>query len=186
MPLEFSVALRARDVLTVSASAILNSLVFSPIEYLGRTPQYMDELYAIYRYSRVTAITINAIVTNLGTAPVEVAIATMPYNDISSITLEKVIERPGSVRRLVSKSGGMDRATLTKTVIAEQAFGNPYLDRDFWIDSSQAASTTPLDSREPVTLVSAQSIDGTGASVIVEVRTTYHVQFFDLRSVAST
>ncbi len=187
MPREFSVALAERSFQQLSAITVPTQFVYSTLEFLGRTPTYLTELYAIYKYARVTAITLEVKIVNLASAPVEAVIAVLPFSEITGFTLEKAVERPGSVRRVVSGAGGIDQATLKKTITAESAFGQPYLDRDFWIDSSQATSITPLDSREPAIVAFVQGM-ATAASVTynIETRATFHCQFFDLRTVAST
>ncbi len=186
MPREFSVAIAERSFQQLSAITIPTSFVYSTLEFLGRTPTYLTQLYAIYKYARVTAVTLETKIVNLAAAPVEAVTAVLPFNEISGYSLEQAVERPGSVRRIVSGAGGIDQATFKKTIVAEDAFGNPYLDRDFWIDSSQAASTVPLDSREPCLVVLVQGM-ATAASVTynIETKATYHVQFFDLRTVTS-
>ncbi len=186
MPREFSVALCDRINGTVTSSTTLSTTFYPLVEYFGRLPMYAAQLYDIYKYSRVTAITLQIILINTGTQPVELAVAVVPYSDLAGLTLGYIVERPRSIRKIASASGGLDRVEISRTEISEQAFGNPYLDRDFWVDATQAASTTPLDSREPGIVIGTQSVTGTAASYYLEVKATYHLQFFDQFSKVST
>lgn len=77
-------------------------------------PEYAPELYALYRYSRVTAVTYDFEVVNLERRPLEVLAGILPLDEAGSATIAQIGEKPGTVRRLVSPLGGMDRAKISK------------------------------------------------------------------------
>ncbi len=183
-PKEFSVALTDRTVQSL-ALGVLNTLVYGVVEYLGRDPMYRSQFYNMYKYSRITAVTVQATLINTSDTPAEMVMAVLPFQDLTGLTLDKLVEKQGSIRKIISPKGGIDKASLSKTAVAEKEFGNPYLDRDFWIDSSQAASIVPLDTREPILALGIQALTSSGTAW-VEVKTTYHIQFFDPVAVSST
>jgi hypothetical protein len=182
MPKEFTVALSHRSNSTISAQAAPLYYSFGILEYLSRQPGYLSQFYSIYKYSRVTAVHFDLEVVGLGAGPSEFIMGVIPFSDFGAITIPDLLEKPGSIRKLVSAAGGMDRIRMRKTCVAEEWIGNPYLTKDYWISSTQAASTTPLDTLEPImALIFNPLTVSTGA--FWEMRTTYHIQFFDLATV---
>jgi hypothetical protein len=180
MPKEFSVSLVNRQNLTIAAPiAVPTRNFFGLLEYLGKRPLYCQQFYAMYKYSRVLSVNYHFELTNLTTNPFEVAFAIIPLSDGGTISLEQVIEKPGSVRRVVSGIGGMDRATLQKFAVAQDWMGNPYNTRDYWINEAQSSSGTPLDSDEPGGVLMIQALTGTLSYTLV-TKITYNIQYFDL------
>jgi len=103
------------------------------LEYFNRVPQYANEFYTIYRFSRVTAVKYHFEVVNRGEEPIEIQGCVLPYQDAVSPSTTQVGEKPGVVRKIVSGRGGMDRAQITKSCVAQDWFGNNYFTRDFWV-----------------------------------------------------
>jgi hypothetical protein len=180
MPKELSVALVNRQNLSVSVPvAGPTRNIFGLLEYLGKRPLYLREFYTMYKFSRVLSVDYHFELINLTAVPFEVGFAILPTSDAGTISLEQVIEKPGSVRRAVSAIGGMDRITLQKRAVAQDWMGNPYNTRDYWVTEAQSASGTPLDADEPAGVLVIQGLTGTVAYSLV-TKITYHVQFFDL------
>ncbi len=79
----------------------------------------------------------------------------------------------------------MDRVTIRKGFDPAHWIGNPYQTKDYWITATQAATTVPLDNNEPVIVVLPASAIGGTLSYHLNVRTKYHIQFFDLTTAAN-
>ena len=103
----------------------------------------------------------------------------MPLSDAGSVSLEQVIEKPGSVRRTVSAVTGMDRVTLNKFAVAQDWMGNPYNTKDYWVTEAQSSLGAPLDPDEPGGVLLVQGLTGNVAYTLV-TKITYNIQFFDL------
>lgn len=188
MPAEFSVALVNTDYDAFGPGASFVSRKFGIVEFLAYRPLYCLELYQIYKYARITAIEVELRVCNQSlTGPIVAALGMCANSDHASLTPDRAWETPGTVRRFLSVQGGMDRGSLRKTFVGQDAYGQPYLDQKYWIDVSQSASTTPVDTNEPVAYFILS--DSTGVSRLqctVEWKITYHIQFFNLRIPSSS
>jgi len=188
IPNELSVSLVNTDYDTFGVQASFVTRKFGIVEFLSYRPLYCLELYQIYKYARITAVQIELRVVNQSTSsPLMVALGFCPNADHSALTSDRAWETPGTVRRLMSVQGGMDRGVLKKTFVGQNCFGQPYLDQKYWIDVTQSASTSPVDVLEPVAYYIASS--ATGGAVppcTIEWKTTYHIQFFDLRIPSSS
>jgi hypothetical protein len=180
MPKEFSVSLINRQNLSITVPVVGPTRnIFGLLEYYGKRPLYMREFYTMYKYSRVVSVNYHFELTNLTAVPFEVAFAIVPVSDAGAISLEQVIEKPGSVRRLVSALGGMDRITLNKFAVSQDWMGNPYNTRDYWVTEPQSAIGTPLDPDEPAGVLVIQGLTGNVAYTLT-TKITYNIQFFDL------
>lgn len=189
MSREWSVALCNTDYdnhTTPPASYL--SRVFGLVEFLSYRPLYALEFYAMYKYARVTAVTLEVKVANISTTkPLMIAIGTVPYSEASSITPDRFWEKSTTSRKQLSVQGGLDKCTLKKTFVAQTVMGQPYLDQKYWIDVTQSASTTPVDVNAPVLLYMISDLTGGGGfTAYVNWRITYHIQFFDLKTPSSS
>lgn len=188
IPNELSVALVNTDYDAFGPGASFVSRKFGIVEFLAYRPLYCLELYQIYKYARITAVDIEVRVCNQSlTGPIVVALGMCPNSDYAGLTPDRAWETPGTVRRFLSVQGGMDRGTVKKTFVGQDAYGQPYLDQKYWIDVSQSSSTTPVDTNEPIAYYMLS--DSTGVSRLqctVEFKITYHIQFFDLRIPSSS
>jgi hypothetical protein len=186
MPKEFSVALVDRQQIQINGipagSVTGYQNVYGLLEFLNKRPLYSNELYLLYKFCRVTAVTYHFEVVNTGLTPIEILFTVCPYVDaVVPPTQAQIGEKPGVVRHIISPQGGMDRRSLTKTCRAEDWFGNPYFTRDYWVNAAQSVSVTPLDVEEPVGLFCVANLSATViASATIVSKTTYHLQFFDL------
>lgn len=188
IPNEFSVALVNTDYDAFPPSGSYVSRKFGIVEFLSYRPLYCLELYQIYKYARITAVDIELRVVNQSTnTPLIAALGMCPNSDAAGLVPDRAWETPGTVRKLMSVQGGIDKCVLRKTFVGQDAYGQPYLDQKFWIDASQSASTTPVDANEPVGFYMLSSNTGTGpGACTVEFKLTYHIQFFDLRIPSSS
>jgi hypothetical protein len=109
------------------------------------------------------------------------------FADSGSITPDRFWEHPTTIRKNISVQGGLDRVVLRKTFNPQQCYGQPYLDQKFWVDVSQSASTTPIDSNEPVVQYMLSGLDGGNmGTCYIDWKIKYHIQFFDLRTPSSS
>jgi hypothetical protein len=171
-----------------SSSFLPTSLRFGILEYLGDQPEYLTELYAMYKYSRIVSVTIRVEVANTGSNPILVALGSMPYGDSTQNDDPRIIaERPGAVSKIASGFAGNSTAVVQRTFTGAHAMGIPIHDKQYWITSGQAASTTPVDQLAPCIVVSVGTIDTSvgDLSYAMNAKVTYNVQFFDRKTKAS-
>jgi hypothetical protein len=157
---------------------------FGILEYLGDQPLYISKLYAMYRYSVVTSVSIDAQFTNHQTSGSTLFTAcVMPASDVPSTNAEEISEMPRSKTELVSASSGINKARIKISANAQEVFGAPYFTRDFWINSAQSVSATPLDTQEPVIVFAVGDYIGANPlSGQIQYRLTYNCVFFDLQT----
>jgi hypothetical protein len=78
--------------------------------------------------------------------------------------------------------GGQDRVHWSKLYAVDDWIGNaPY--NKYWMTSTQAQSSTPIDVNEPIISIVIQPTQATTWSADLTVKLLYHVQFFDLLTV---
>jgi len=183
MPKNFLVSLVDRAAFVFTATTFdLSKRFFGLIEPLSRKPLYMDQFYLLYKYSRVISVNYHFEIVNTGSVPFEAMFAICPISDANVITETNLGEKPGVIRHLVSAQGGVDKVVISKTCIAQDWMGQPYFDRNYWVNYAQATSATPLDVDEPVGIIGFAPIIG-NPSFQFTTRVTYNLQFFDLEAI---
>jgi len=155
--------------------------VFGMIEPLGLDLAYTTFLYGIYRYLKVTAVTIQVHVSNQSTVPVNVVLFALPFSAMATVTPLQATNSRGSVKRVLSAVGGMDRANLSKTYDAQTWFGSPNFEK-YWVTATQAALTTPIDVNEPAIGLLIDNVYAASNNYLFDIKLIYHVQFFDLNN----
>ena len=148
MPKEFSVSLIARTISSGTDQSTTAITRLGLIEFLGNRPLYLNELYAMYKYCRVTSAHYRFEIVNLGSASIQVAAGVVADSDFSTLSVSKIIEKPQSIQKIVSAKGGVDRAVMQARYNPQQWVGNPYYTKDYWINQTQSSSSTPLDADE--------------------------------------
>lgn len=175
------VTLRHRTFETASVS--LSPLFFRVgiLEPIGNVPTYQAALFTLYQRARIRGVKMTVTVINTGAEPIELVANALPYNWLSiSPTLAEIIDKPGSVRRLVSGVGGMDRATLTITRTSAQVLGSHAYLADYDFDQVQALSTTPIATDEPAFTYMVSALNSTSTmSFRVERTVEWDYEFFD-------
>jgi hypothetical protein len=138
----------------------------------------------MYRYSVVTSVSVNAQFTNhQASGSTLFASAIMPASDVASTNVEEIAEMPGAKNVLVSAASGINKGTINMSANAQQVFGAPFYTRDFWINTAQSVSATPLDAQEPVLVFGVGDyIGGNPLSGQIQYRVTYNTVFFDLQT----
>jgi hypothetical protein len=182
IPAEFSVSLSDYWDANVVAATDQTATTVGLLEFFNKRPIYSAELYAIYKYARVTAAEIEIELVSTSNNQVQIALGHVPYEDVAGLTISRLVQVPGSIRRTVSLSGGMDKVILRKFWNVQQLIGNPAFDKTYWIDASQSTSGTPVDAKEPVIVMIVDNLVGgtTAYSCTLNWKVTYHIQFFSL------
>lgn len=180
MPREFSVALRSREIYQLDNKTTTNTIRRPILEFFGAAPANMAEMYALYRYCRVTATSVIFQVVNTGSTSVSIAMAPVPWSQTNaSMDTVNLSEMPGGRIQLIGSSGGFNKATLRFASRTDRLLGTPnYVDK-YWIDQTQATiSVTPVDIHEPTLCFSIGSTAATYSATLL-VEQTWHCQFFD-------
>jgi hypothetical protein len=184
MPTELSVALKMADE-TTQILAAPGNLTYGILEFFALRPLYSAQLYQLYRYCKITAVDVNVQLVNTGASTVEVAIGYVPQLEASTATYVRLAEKTGSLRKIISAKGGLDRVTFTRRYGVEALLGEPVLSK-YWMTNSQSLSITPLDVNEPVLSIAYRNVDGSTSNMSTTVRITYHCQFFSLELPATS
>jgi hypothetical protein len=155
---------------------------FGIMEFLAGAPQWITQMYDIYRYAVVTGIEIEAEFVNLSTTAItQLAVGTAPYVDLP-LSFDSFLQLPGTTRKVQSIAAGTSRSTITKRFSAFAEMAAPYFNKDYWVTSTQAASPTPIDTSFPVGLIGVAG--PTGADFVtgsLQWRVKYHCVFFDFK-----
>lgn len=157
------------------------------VEFLGYRPLYALEFYAIYKYARVIAVDVEIFGVNIGSNPVEIAAGNVAYNDVSGLTMDRLKEKPGTTFKMLSPIGGMDRATIRKRFVASELLG-VVPGSKYWVDVTQSASSTPIDAREQVLVLALDNYQSSGTAYSAQInwKLTYHIEWFDPKTPASS
>lgn len=182
IPRNLHVALREDIPFVLSGSTgAIDTDLYGLLEPLGRSPSYLSNFYGMYKYMRVKGVEVELTCVNTASYPIRVALATLPHQDVSVAGMTTLIEQPGSLSRLLSPTGGMDRVVFRKFYDCLNLVGS-YGGDHFWIDVARATGTTPIDAREPVIVIGAAPIVSINWNISILARITYHVEFFDLHA----
>lgn len=185
MPAKFSVALSNTYTDYRSTSTTNSAIGFGLFEFLGATPAYMSELYTIYKYAKISAVEVSCDIVNLGSFPITLAFATLPYADYTGTTGPlDLIERPRSVYTTIGGNSGVNKGKLYCKYDSVRELGQLTFDKAHWVTSAQAAATAPVDVDAPLVVCSVGASSG-GAdtcSFLLTYRVTYHATFFSLES----
>jgi hypothetical protein len=177
---KISLTARTYDTASSAGSPVWNR--YGLLEPTGLIPQYMAALYQIYRKARIVNSVISIKLINTGSEPIELVVGTMPFDWVSgSPTIAELVGKVGTKRQVVSIAGGMDRCAITKSVSSKSLLGHEYMLADFDFSYSQAISSTPIDSQEPVWYVACTALNSsTPVSYRIELVVTSDIEFFDL------
>ena len=185
LPSAIKISLRARtyDIGSSASSPVWNRLGL--VEFLSRGGTFTDSLFGLYNYAVIHGSRITIRVVNVGSEPIVACIAPLPYDWISgSPTLSEIMDTPRCVRGTTGGSSGMDRLVLNNTSTAREALGKDYQITRYQMDSAQAASTTPIDSHEPVWVVALSAFNAsTTISYRIEIEFEWNVEFYNLTSI---
>lgn len=155
-------------------------------EFLAATPAYLTQYYAMYKYAKISSVDVKCEIVNLGSFPITVAMATMPYSDyVGTVSPLSLIERPRAIYLTIGGNSGVNKGRLYRTFNATREMGQLTFDKEHWVTSAQASSTSPQDTDAPI-IVSSVGASNDGSDVcafLLTYRVTYHVVFFSLENV---
>ena len=185
LPKSMNVRLRGRtyDTGTSVTSPIFNR--YGLVEFLQRGGSFADSLFGLYTNAIVHGCQINLRLVNTSSEPIILVVCPLPYNWVSgSPTLSEMLDDPGMKRVTVGSNSGMDRVSLTSFTTTKAVCGKSFQAGKYQMDATQAASSTPILSDEPVWYVAISSFNALSAvSYRLEVELQYNVEFYNLTSV---
>lgn len=173
-------ALNYSQVVTVASTALTSLQTFGLFEFLNDVPGYTTELYTLYRYAKIHAVSVHIDIINNGGTPLTVAMAAVPDNSLtSSTTPRELTEARGSVYVMTGGSSAYNRATLKKLYFSENELGQRTFEKAHWITQAQAVSAAVRNREDPLIAVISQASDGVSSSSwILTYRCVYHVEWF--------
>lgn len=121
---------------------------------------------------------------NMGTEPLILAVAPLPYSWISgSPTLSEILDQPRCVRKSCGASTGKDTASLSSAHSVKSLLGKEFNIASYQMTATQAASSTPLSSDEPVWVVAVSAFNALYAvSFRLEIELEFSSEFYSLTS----
>jgi len=178
------VSIRARTYETGTSVTSPIWYTYGIVEFLGRGGSYIDSLFGLYKNAVIHAATITVKAVNMSSEPLIVAVAPLPHNwSTLSPTIAEICDAPRCVRRNTGGNSGQDRAILSTSISTAKALGHDYQIARYSMDSTQAASTTPLIATEPAWTLALSSFNSlTSASYRAEIEMEWHVEFYNLDS----
>ena len=186
IPTSMKLCLRGRTYETATASSSPFFYKYGLVEFLNLGGSYVDTfLYGgLYRNAIVHANRITVKYVNMGSEPVILACAALPYSWSSgSPTLSELLDHPTAVRKHVSAYSGMDKAQIVNHASVKEVLGKDYQASKYQMDYAQATSTTPISAAEPVWVVTISAFNAlTAISFRMEVEVDWNVEFFNLDS----
>ena len=174
---------RTYDSGTAVTSPIFNR--YGLVEFLQRGGSYADSLFGLYEYAVVHGCKINLRLVNTSSEPIILAVCPLPYNWVSgSPTLSEIMDDPGVVRTVVGANTGKDTGSISSFTTTKALSGKAYQAAKYQMDSSQAASSTPLYQDEPVWYVALSAFNALSAiSYRLEVELEFNAEFYNLTSI---
>jgi hypothetical protein len=181
LPLSYRVRLRTRTYETGTTVSSPNYFRYGLLEPLSIAPMFQTQLFSLYKRARIHCSSITLRLHNLGSEPLEMVVATLPHSYTTGTPdLSEVVDKPGAKRVTLSGAGGMDRALLTKSVSSKQVLGHDWALSDYDFNVTQAASTTPIASDEPVWLLVLSAFNSSASvSYRLEVVIEWDYEFYD-------
>lgn len=187
MPSKFSVALSNTYTDYRDTSTTNSAIGFGLFEFLGATPAYMSQLYTMYKYAKLSALEVTCDIVNLGSFPITLAIATLPYADYTGTTSPlDLIERPRAVYTTIGGNSGVNKGRLYHKFDSVKELGQLTFDKEHWVTATQAAATAPVDVDAPLVVCSVGASNGGSdtCAFLLTYRVKYHATFFSLETVA--
>ncbi len=158
--------------------------VIGLFEFLNQLPQYANDAFELYRFSRICAVEIKLIAVGEMTSAstnyaFEAGMGRLPYDEAISSTPQELRTVRGGKYALAAQAGS-NRLSLSGFYGSFDELGNPVYDRTYWQTYTEAINTTPVEPSRPVVAVAVKSVLGNNVNVSINLTITYHMQFFDL------
>jgi len=175
-PKEFSVSLREEEYSVVSTGTIQRVIV--PIlEFLGRNPDKLVQMYSMYTLCKVTAVTVHLDIATSTNIPFLIVGGVLPYSQAASVIPSDLAGLPETKVRIASVFG---KTRMSWRLPAEKYLGNVQQTNLYWINKVQSLSSSPVSVEEPTFVLLTQHPTGATMDYVYQTVITYHVQFFDL------
>jgi hypothetical protein len=183
LPNELSVSLLSTSYYARAASATYTKYNYGLMELLGAAPGYSAQLYQLYKYARVTAVSIHIEIQNELNPSLILAMGTVPYSDISALTINELSQVPKAVNRTVGPLSGLSRCVVNHTYDPFNVYGQRVNTNSFFMSYSQSIASIPLDQLSPLITIMVGPADGSSSvSWNATISARYHLQYFDLFS----
>ena len=186
IPQTMRLCLRGRTYETATASASPLWFRYGLLEFLNLGGSYVDTFLngGLYKYAVVHSARITLKAVNVGSEPMILACAPLPYSWVTgSPTLSEILDQPSCVRTTVGSSSGIDKGLVVNSASAKRVLGKDYQLAKYQMDITQATTTTPISTGEPVWVVAASSFNSlTAVSFRIEVEVDWNVEFYNLDS----
>ena len=186
IPQTMNLCLRGRTYETATTTASPLWFRYGLVEFLNLGGSYVDTFLngGLYKYAVVHAARIHLKAVNVGSEPLILACAPLPYSWVSgSPTLAEILDQPSCVRTTIGSSSGQDKGVVVNSASARKVLGKDYQLAKYQMDITQATSITPISSAEPVWVVAVSSFNGlTAVSFRMEVEVDWNVEFYNLDS----
>lgn len=184
LPTNMKVAIRGRSYQSGTSTPAPLYLQYGLVEFLGNGGSYIDTLFGLYKYAKVHRSLIRLRLVNMGSEPLILACAPLPFNwNTGSPTLSEILDVPRCVRKTTGASGGIDKIEIVNSAFAKDILGSEYQTAKYQMDSSQAASGSPLVTTEPTWQVAVSTFNAsTTFSFRLEIEFEWQVDFYDLDS----
>lgn len=181
LPNELSVALRSTQFYSRAAASTYSKYNNGMMELLGAAPGYSAQLYQIYKYARVTAVSIRVEIQNESTQSLLAVLAPCAYSDISAVTVNELSQIPTAINRTVGPTAGFSRCVVNHTYDPFYVYGQRVNTNTFFMSYSQSIAAVPLDQLSPLITLMVGPADGVSSVAFnLQLTLVYHLQYFDL------
>jgi len=175
-PTEFSVALRSNTVSTVAASSATRRYNVALLEYVSYDPLNLVQFYTMYEFSKITAIEVHYEISNYGTTPIVCTSAVVPWSQFATVAPTALATVAKAKNKIIG--GLVGKVSLRQKFPAEHYLGNVAQSSQYWIDSAQSNSLTPVSVEEPTHLLTIEATPGNNMSYTISATVIFHIQFF--------
>ena len=186
IPPSMNLCLRGRTYETATTTASPLWFRYGLIEFLNLGGSYVDTFLngGLYKYAVVHASRITLKAVNVGSEPLILACAPLPYSWVSgSPTVAEILDQPSCIRTTIGSSSGQDKGVVVNSASARKVLGKDYQLTKYQMDITQATTTTPISATEPAWVAAVSSFNGlTAVSFRMEVEIDWNVEFYNLDS----
>lgn len=179
-------SLRGRTYETITSQTSPYYFRYGLLEPLGMGGSYIETFLngGLYKYGVVHANRITLKLVNIGSEPLILASAVLPYSWTSgSPTISELMDHPTCVKAVTGASTGQDKCVVVNSASAKEVLGKEFQVARYQVDYTQAVSATPIVTTEPcwIVLVSAFNAAST-ISFRLEVEVDWNMEFYNLDS----
>ena len=129
IPQSMNLCLRGRTYETATATASPLWFRYGLLEFLNLGGSYVDTFLngGLYKYAVVHAARITLKAVNVGSEPLILACAPLPYSWVTgSPTLAEILDQPSCIRATVGSSSGQDKGIVVNHTSARRVLGKEF------------------------------------------------------------